>query len=100
MIDAAESDATGAPDSVETSPATIGDPPTSTATGHPRKRPKPGERRVQILQTLASMLDEGRTSPDSENASVVDWSMVSGKVLAYAASVTPGIEATRSNACC
>ena len=25
----------------------------------PRKRPKPGERRLQILQAIASMLEEG-----------------------------------------
>ncbi len=30
----------------------------STAGGSARKRPKPGERRVQILQTLASMLEQ------------------------------------------
>src|SRR5262245_25877451 len=29
-----------------------------TAAGGARKRPKPGERRVQILQTLASMLEQ------------------------------------------
>lgn len=33
--------------------------PTETSPGAPtRKRPKPGERRVQILQTLASMLEQ------------------------------------------
>jgi TetR/AcrR family transcriptional regulator len=31
--------------------------PASADTTAPRKRPKPGERRVQILQTLASMLE-------------------------------------------
>jgi TetR/AcrR family transcriptional regulator len=31
---------------------------TSTANDAPRKRPKPGERRVQILQTLAQMLEQ------------------------------------------
>ena len=30
----------------------------STAVSTPRKRPKPGERRVQILQTLAAMLEQ------------------------------------------
>ena len=30
----------------------------STAVSNARKRPKPGERRVQILQTLASMLEQ------------------------------------------
>ncbi len=29
-----------------------------TSTAAPRKRPRPGERRVQILQTLASMLEQ------------------------------------------
>jgi TetR/AcrR family transcriptional regulator len=33
-----------------------GEPPAAAAPG--RKRPKPGERRVQILQTLASMLEQ------------------------------------------
>ena len=37
--------------------ATDGDGPPA-ATGGVRKRPKPGERRVQILQTLASMLEQ------------------------------------------
>ena len=41
-------------------PATISPPPSSPAstTTAARKRPKPGERRVQILQTLASMLEQ------------------------------------------
>jgi TetR/AcrR family transcriptional regulator len=40
-------------------PATPSSPP-AEATGEPagRKRPKPGERRIQILQTLASMLEQ------------------------------------------
>ena len=36
----------GAPDSVESTAPPV------------RKRPKPGERRVQILQTLAGMLEQ------------------------------------------
>src|SRR6218665_1455135 len=45
-----------------TEPITVTDPAIATApeaqesTG--RKRPKPGERRVQILQTLAAMLEQ------------------------------------------
>ena len=42
-----------APAEVESSAA-----PTAPATAPVRKRPKPGERRVQILQTLASMLEQ------------------------------------------
>lgn len=34
------------------------DEPSSSATAPARKRPKPGERRIQILQTLASMLEQ------------------------------------------
>jgi TetR/AcrR family transcriptional regulator len=30
----------------------------SDAQASPRKRPKPGERRIQILQTLAAMLEQ------------------------------------------
>ena len=30
----------------------------SDAQAAPRKRPKPGERRIQILQTLAAMLEQ------------------------------------------
>ncbi len=56
MIDAAEPDATGASASVETGATPI-DSATAAATPA-RKRPKPGERRVQILQTLASMLEQ------------------------------------------
>jgi len=56
MIDAAEPDATGASASVETGATPID---SATAAVPPaRKRPKPGERRVQILQTLASMLEQ------------------------------------------
>jgi TetR/AcrR family transcriptional regulator len=36
----------------EHTPAAVGEPATT------RKRPKPGERRIQILQTLASMLEQ------------------------------------------
>ncbi|NJM42982.1 MAG: nucleoid occlusion factor SlmA [Brachymonas sp.] len=32
--------------------------PSATAEANTRKRPKPGERRIQILQTLASMLEQ------------------------------------------
>lgn len=32
--------------------------PSAEATPVPRKRPKPGERRAQILQTLAAMLEQ------------------------------------------
>jgi TetR/AcrR family transcriptional regulator len=44
----------------ETAPATADDGSEAAATGKPavRKRPKPGERRVQILQTLATMLEQ------------------------------------------
>jgi TetR/AcrR family transcriptional regulator len=40
---------------VETNSSLTADPASETSTT--RKRPKPGERRVQILQTLASMLE-------------------------------------------
>src|SRR5207244_5287174 len=44
------------PEAVQSSAA---EAPDADATGAPaRKRPKPGERRVQILQTLASMLEQ------------------------------------------
>jgi len=40
-------------------PSAVGAPSTSEAVAAPmRKRPKPGERRVQILQALASMLEQ------------------------------------------
>jgi TetR/AcrR family transcriptional regulator len=40
-------------------PAAVGSAPADAAEPTPgRKRPKPGERRVQILQTLASMLEQ------------------------------------------
>jgi TetR/AcrR family transcriptional regulator len=47
-------------DSIDAAPAEVADEPAATAAaGAPtRKRPKPGERRVQILQTLASMLEQ------------------------------------------
>ena len=47
-------EATGSSVETEAAPAESA----STRTGAPRKRPKPGERRVQILQTLASMLEQ------------------------------------------
>ncbi len=37
---------------------TVPDAPAAPETSRTRKRPKPGERRVQILQTLASMLEQ------------------------------------------
>ena len=43
-------------DVADGSTAAEGPPPEAVAPG--RKRPKPGERRVQILQTLAAMLEE------------------------------------------
>src|SRR5690349_18033093 len=46
----------------ETPPVGTGEPQTvpadAPASAPGRKRPKPGERRVQILQTLASMLEQ------------------------------------------
>ncbi|RSZ43872.1 MULTISPECIES: nucleoid occlusion factor SlmA [unclassified Variovorax] len=42
----------------ETTGASGVDTPTETSTPPVRKRPKPGERRVQILQALASMLEQ------------------------------------------
>ena len=33
---------------------------TDHADNEPRKRPKPGERRLQILQAMAAMLQEGQ----------------------------------------
>jgi TetR/AcrR family transcriptional regulator len=39
-------------------PALVTDAPEGEAAAGTRKRPKPGERRVQILQTLASMLEQ------------------------------------------
>jgi TetR/AcrR family transcriptional regulator len=39
-------------------PETAGEADAPAEPGPSRKRPKPGERRVQILQTLASMLEE------------------------------------------
>ena len=35
---------------------------TTSSSGPSRKRPKPGERRIQILQTLAQMLEQ----PDAD----------------------------------
>jgi TetR/AcrR family transcriptional regulator len=51
MTDVSDSDATGTPSGAE-------EVHESTAPTQTRKRPKPGERRVQILQTLASMLEQ------------------------------------------
>jgi len=45
------------PSTVDDTPDLLGDEHASGAAA-PRKRPKPGERRVQILQTLASMLEQ------------------------------------------
>jgi TetR/AcrR family transcriptional regulator len=56
MIDAPDSNATGTPAGAEAGPVEVGE--TAAAVPHTRKRPKPGERRVQILQTLASMLEQ------------------------------------------
>jgi TetR/AcrR family transcriptional regulator len=42
----------------ETSPAEVRDDETSSPAPAARKRPRAGERRVQILQTLASMLEQ------------------------------------------
>ncbi|MDP9604538.1 nucleoid occlusion factor SlmA [Variovorax sp. NFACC27] len=42
----------------ETTGASGVDTPTETSTPPVRKRPKPGERRVQILQALAAMLEQ------------------------------------------
>ncbi len=54
------------PQSASTSPASAsepasGDTPAEAVTGG-RKRPRPGERRIQILQTLAAMLEQ----PDAD----------------------------------
>ncbi len=47
------------PDAESTSlPADADATPASEALGTGRKRPKPGERRIQILQTLAGMLEQ------------------------------------------
>jgi TetR/AcrR family transcriptional regulator len=43
-------------------PATSEDAAVDAAAGPGRKRPRPGERRIQILQTLASMLEQ----PDAD----------------------------------
>jgi TetR/AcrR family transcriptional regulator len=45
-----------------TAPATSEDAAVDAAAGSGRKRPRPGERRIQILQTLASMLEQ----PDAD----------------------------------
>jgi TetR/AcrR family transcriptional regulator len=39
-------------------PRSVAEPAESVADASARKRPKPGERRIQILQALASMLEE------------------------------------------
>ena len=55
----ADSTGTGADTAAETAADTAADSEADTAVATPaRKRPKPGERRVQILQTLASMLEQ------------------------------------------
>lgn len=53
------------PDQPDTAPVDTDDPPAAAAApdaasvaAPARKRPKPGERRVQILQTLAAMLEQ------------------------------------------
>src|ERR1700752_1544564 len=56
MIDVPDSDATGTPAGAEAGHAEAND--TAAVVSPTRKRPKPGERRVQILQTLASMLEQ------------------------------------------
>ena len=45
-------------DAPETSPAALLAPLESTPVAPVRKRPRPGERRIQILETLATMLQE------------------------------------------
>ena len=58
---AGDGDATGSPDGVEKSAAETRGPQAETVeapTVAQRKRPRPGERRVQILETLASMLEQ------------------------------------------
>src|SRR3954452_16444009 len=55
MTDVSDTDATGPPSGAEAGAAEIHE---ATAPAQTRKRPKPGERRVQILQTLASMLEQ------------------------------------------
>lgn len=52
---AAASPVDGAPAESESEAS---DEPSTTPAARVRKRPKPGERRVQILQTLASMLEQ------------------------------------------
>jgi TetR/AcrR family transcriptional regulator len=42
----------------DAAPADEAAAPTAVSAAAPRKRPKPGERRVQILQTLARMLEQ------------------------------------------
>src|ERR1700752_2448613 len=56
MIDVPDSDATGTPAGAEAGHAEAND--TAAVVSPTRKRPKPGERRGQILQTLASMLEQ------------------------------------------
>jgi len=60
MIDPAHSDATAADATSGSIEAEVGqhDAVAVPSAGTSRKRPKPGERRVQILQTLASMLEQ------------------------------------------
>lgn len=51
-----ETDATVVPPAA--SADALSDEPAAAAAAPTRKRPKPGERRIQILQTLASMLEQ------------------------------------------
>jgi TetR/AcrR family transcriptional regulator len=56
MTDLPDPDGPG--EGLQDAQALVTDPPDEGAAGGTRKRPKPGERRVQILQTLASMLEQ------------------------------------------
>ena len=59
MSDPSVTASASSPEAPEPQPAGVADITTAaTTTVGPRKRPKPGERRVQILQTLASMLEQ------------------------------------------
>ncbi|MED5619548.1 nucleoid occlusion factor SlmA [Ideonella sp. BN130291] len=56
MTDLPDPDGPG--EGLQDAQALVTDPPDEAAAAGTRKRPKPGERRVQILQTLASMLEQ------------------------------------------
>jgi TetR/AcrR family transcriptional regulator len=56
MTDLPDPDGPG--EGLQDAQALVTDPPEEGAAAGTRKRPKPGERRVQILQTLASMLEQ------------------------------------------